>query len=159
MMGSAKVRSLVMVLFLSFLSSLFLIHQEVGVGQEIVELLVFLGSMRTSPMLTESRRRGWSLTWRRRPASLGPDQSRPQGPAAPRRRGTARGAKITVPEEDPAGRGLGGGSSNAATTLLGLKGLWALGLGVGIWPPGEGPRGRCPYFLQGGLPGERSATG
>ncbi|MBP1660001.1 MAG: 4-diphosphocytidyl-2-C-methyl-D-erythritol kinase [Candidatus Aminicenantes bacterium] len=66
--------------------------------------------------------------------------------------GTARGAKITVRKRIPAGRGLGGGSSNAATTLLGLNGLWALGLGGGdLARLARGLGADVPYFLQGGL--------
>lgn len=64
--------------------------------------------------------------------------------------GTRAGADITVVKRIPAGSGLGGGSSDAATTLLALNALWrtglsrpeladlALGLGADV-----------PFFVQG----------
>jgi len=66
--------------------------------------------------------------------------------------GTAGGVRIRVRKAIPAGRGLGGGSSNAAATLLALDALWGLGLG----PDGLAPLARrlgadVPYFLKGGL--------
>lgn len=64
----------------------------------------------------------------------------------------SRGADIFVRKHIPAGSGLGGGSSNAATTLLALCRLWRLEI-----PPGRlqamarGLGSDVPYFLQGGL--------
>jgi 4-diphosphocytidyl-2-C-methyl-D-erythritol kinase len=64
----------------------------------------------------------------------------------------AGGADIQVTKNVPAGKGLGGGSANAAMTLFALNGLWELRL-----PPGRlreyGRRlgADVPYFLEGGL--------
>jgi len=66
--------------------------------------------------------------------------------------GTDQGARILVKKSVPAGRGLGGGSSNAAAALLGLNRMW----GLGIDAPGLAGLARrlgadVPFFLHGGL--------
>ncbi len=66
--------------------------------------------------------------------------------------GSARGAAIRVEKHIPAGRGLAGGSSNAAMALYGLNILWGLGLDR----PALAGLGRTlgadvPFFLTGGL--------
>jgi len=64
----------------------------------------------------------------------------------------AGGVEILVTKNVPAGKGLGGGSSNAAMTIFALDRMWELGL-----PPGRlqdyGRRlgADVPYFLEGGL--------
>lgn len=66
--------------------------------------------------------------------------------------GSSKGARITVRKSVPAGRGLGGGSSNAAATLLALNGLWGLGLGPAeLARLARGLGADVPYFLKGGL--------
>ena len=69
--------------------------------------------------------------------------------------GTAKGARITVRKSVPAGRGLGGGSSNAAATLLALNRHVGPRPGARrAGPPGPGPGSRCPLFSErGALPG------
>ncbi len=67
-------------------------------------------------------------------------------------RGAGRGARIAVRKTVPAGRGLGGGSSNAAATLLALNEIWGLGLGAAELAPLARRLGAdVPFFLQGGL--------
>jgi 4-diphosphocytidyl-2-C-methyl-D-erythritol kinase len=62
------------------------------------------------------------------------------------------GAKIRVTKNIPAGRGLAGGSSNAATTLFALNRLWGLGLSrQDLVEIGKGLGADVPYFLHGGL--------
>ena len=68
------------------------------------------------------------------------------------RTGTARGAKISVRKSIPAGRGLGGGSSNAAAILLALNRMWELGLGGGeLARLAKSLGADVPFFLTGGL--------
>jgi 4-diphosphocytidyl-2-C-methyl-D-erythritol kinase len=66
--------------------------------------------------------------------------------------GTSRGARIQVAKLVPAGRGLGGGSANAATTLLALNALWGLGLSPAeLDRLARGLGADVPFFLKGGL--------
>jgi len=63
-----------------------------------------------------------------------------------------RGAEIRVTKNIPAGKGLGGGSSNAAVTLLALNEMWGLNLkkealqGLGSLLGAD-----VPFFFEGGL--------
>ncbi|MGD1008650.1 MAG: 4-(cytidine 5'-diphospho)-2-C-methyl-D-erythritol kinase [Candidatus Aminicenantales bacterium] len=68
------------------------------------------------------------------------------------RTGSPAGARIRVAKAVPPGKGLGGGSSNAAVTLLALNKLWSLGLGTEALAELALLLGSdVPYFLQGGL--------
>jgi 4-diphosphocytidyl-2-C-methyl-D-erythritol kinase len=63
-----------------------------------------------------------------------------------------KGAAIRVVKNIPPGRGLGGGSSNAAMTLWALNKLWGLGLERReLMALGAGLGSDVPYFLEGGL--------
>lgn len=66
----------------------------------------------------------------RGPAAIPPDDDLALRAARllKRHSGTALGASICVDKRLPVGGGLGGGSSDAATVLLGLNRLWRLGL-------------------------------
>jgi 4-diphosphocytidyl-2-C-methyl-D-erythritol kinase len=77
------------------------------------------------------------------------------------RTGVAAGARITVSKMVPAGRGLGGGSSNAAATLLALNVLWGLGLDAGgLAPLARGLGADVPFFSKAGSAwGRASGTG
>lgn len=71
--------------------------------------------------------------------------------------GTALGVSITVDKRIPAGSGMGGGSSDAATTLLALNRLWRLGasrahlaeLGARLGADVPFFLGRGPAFVEG----------
>ncbi|MEK9534613.1 MAG: 4-(cytidine 5'-diphospho)-2-C-methyl-D-erythritol kinase [Halieaceae bacterium] len=61
-----------------------------------------------------------------------------------------QGAHIHVRKRIPRGGGLGGGSSNAATTLLALNRLWELGLSLdALLRIGEPMGADVPVFIQG----------
>jgi len=63
---------------------------------------------------------------------------------------TRLGASIGVRKRIPVGGGMGGGSSDAATTLLVLNELWACGLGLGELSALALPLGAdVPVFVQG----------
>jgi 4-diphosphocytidyl-2-C-methyl-D-erythritol kinase len=63
---------------------------------------------------------------------------------------TRLGATIGVTKHIPAGSGLGGGSSDAATTLIALNRLWGLGYGRDrLAAIGTGLGADVPFFLHG----------
>ncbi|MCC6347225.1 MAG: 4-(cytidine 5'-diphospho)-2-C-methyl-D-erythritol kinase [Nitrospirales bacterium] len=63
--------------------------------------------------------------------------------------GTREGARITLRKEIPSGAGLGGGSSDAASALMGLNMLWGLGLGRNELKELGGRLGSdIPFFLE-----------
>lgn len=64
--------------------------------------------------------------------------------------GIDKGALITLSKNIPAGAGLGGGSSDAASTLLGLNKLWSLDLSTGyLCNIAEQLGSDVPFFLNG----------
>jgi 4-diphosphocytidyl-2-C-methyl-D-erythritol kinase len=64
--------------------------------------------------------------------------------------GTNRGADIEVRKRIPMGGGLGGGSSDAATVLLGLDRLWGTGFGAeALAELGSALGADIPFFLHG----------
>lgn len=67
------------------------------------------------------------------------------------RYGVRRGARVELEKIIPAGGGLGGGSSDAAVTLLGLANLWEIGADAGELAEIGGRLGAdVPFFLTGG---------
>lgn len=65
-------------------------------------------------------------------------------------RGAGLGAEIRVRKRIPAGAGMGGGSSDAATTLIGLNRLWRLGLSrPTLERIGERLGADVPFFIRG----------
>ena len=66
--------------------------------------------------------------------------------------GVSAGVRVRVHKSIPPGKGLGGGSSNAAMTLFALDRLWGLNLGKQtLMELGKGVGADVPYFLEGGL--------
>jgi len=64
--------------------------------------------------------------------------------------GCSRGVEISVEKKIPLGAGLGGGSSDAATTLLALNQLWGLGLSSSeLKELGLSLGADVPVFIQG----------
>jgi 4-diphosphocytidyl-2-C-methyl-D-erythritol kinase len=67
------------------------------------------------------------------------------------RYGVSRGARVTLEKNIPAGGGLGGGSSDAAATLVALSRLWNLKTGVSeLSELGSRLGADVPFFLTGG---------
>ena len=65
--------------------------------------------------------------------------------------GIDRGVKIDLRKRIPVGGGLGGGSSNAAATLIGLTRLWELNVPIGaLQRIAAGLGSDVPFFLNGG---------
>ena len=63
--------------------------------------------------------------------------------------GVSQGVNIRLEKSIPAGGGLGGGSGNAATTLVALNGLWNLGLSIDRLSAIAATLGSdVPFFLQ-----------
>jgi 4-diphosphocytidyl-2-C-methyl-D-erythritol kinase len=63
-----------------------------------------------------------------------------------------KGVEIRVRKRIPAGKGLGGGSSNAAMTMLALNRMWGLGLSKETLKDLGAQLGAdVPYFFEGGL--------
>lgn len=66
--------------------------------------------------------------------------------------GCRRGAKITLKKNIPLAAGLGGGSSDAASTLVGLNRLWGLGCGKDQLMKIAAKIGSdVPFFIEGGF--------
>jgi len=62
--------------------------------------------------------------------------------------GTSEGVSIHIEKKIPIAAGLGGGSSNAATTLKGLNKLWKLGLGQNtLYDLGRKLGADVPFFI------------
>ena len=62
-----------------------------------------------------------------------------------------KGVSIAITKRIPVAGGMGGGSSNAATVLIGLDRMWRLGLGVtGLHPIAARLGADVPFFLLGG---------
>ena len=67
------------------------------------------------------------------------------------RYGVTRGARVTLEKNIPAGGGLGGGSSDAAVTLIALSHMWNLKADVrGLSELGARLGADVPFFLTGG---------
>jgi 4-diphosphocytidyl-2-C-methyl-D-erythritol kinase len=70
---------------------------------------------------------------------------------AAQRHGTTRGARVTLEKRIPAGGGLGGGSSNAAVTLIALAHLWGIETSKDeLSEIGARLGADVPFFLTGG---------
>ncbi|MFB0566461.1 MAG: 4-(cytidine 5'-diphospho)-2-C-methyl-D-erythritol kinase [Candidatus Aminicenantaceae bacterium] len=66
--------------------------------------------------------------------------------------GLSQGVEILVTKNIPPGKGLGGGSSDAAMTLYALNKIWGLRLGmIDLMELGKIIGADVPYFLTGGL--------
>lgn len=98
------------------------------------------------------RRRDIRLACRHPDVPTGPENLAWRAAEELRRRGgVQQGVEIRIEKRIPVAGGLGGGSSDAASVLLGLDRLWGLGLGPeGLLPLARRLGADVPYFLFGG---------
>lgn len=98
------------------------------------------------------REPGIALTVEGADLPAGPDNLVARAAEALRKRiGAGGGARLLLRKRIPVAAGLGGGSSDAAVTLMALDLLWKGGLGAqGLRPLAEDLGSDVPFFLHGG---------
>src|SRR5262249_25573819 len=100
-------------------------------GYHEIETLMVAISLFDTLVFKEEPSSNLHLTCQRRDLSCGlPNLVLRAAWALQQASGTARGARIRLAKRIPMGAGLGGGSADAAATLLGLTRLWQLPLSV-----------------------------
>ena len=128
-----------------------LFHHIVGIredGYHLLESVFLLISLADSVSLTERAEGGLVRTgdMADNPSDLCLRAAR----LLQEKTGCRKGAEISVTKRIPSGAGLGGGSSDAATTLIGLNRLWNLGVSredLATWGTELGAD--VPFFIQG----------